>query len=855
MMEDKKLNGSSQRLASWRFAALSGCAMLALASTPALAQTAPVPAQADAEDVSPEDGNEIIVTARARDERLQDVPLAITALSSEALQDNNVRNLRDIAYLTPGLNVTSAGSEFAVNPTIRGQTNLNAGSGDPNVAVFFDGIYISNSTAINIGLVDIARVEVVKGPVSALYGRNAFGGAINYVSKRPSTTDMSGSVTGFIGNDEQYSLSGSISVPVIQGVLGVRIAAGYEHFAGSYTDRVTGATAGGFEKRDAQISVLFTPSDAFTLSAGYYHGDDVFGQSAIIYNVNNCGFRNTSAAALAQDPNGTGLTAFCGHFDPDQREAEVAILPKNSGTSGNDRKVDFASLNMSYDFGFAKLISLTGYTKVDQQRFIDFIGRRNGIPFLLSPGPGTVNLIELFGSETNNEDFSQEFRLQSEAAKRFRWQLGGFYFKSSKFDQTIIGLDSSQLPAGQTLLPGLPRNSLTPPGTLSSLIRGQVRSHDKQYSGFVGLEFDVTERLTVSGEYRQTHQKKDQLVIRNTGCPGNLTAPTASCTGPAPTPYLFPNGPDPVRGTFNFDNYRATLKYQVSDGTNFYASIANGTKAGGFNQRAIRDVDGSQPDLQFDPEENITYEIGMKNSFFNNRLQLNLAAYHIDIDGIQISGPSAVPTNPGTVTKNFGSVHTNGFEIELAARVAEGVRVSTGIAYSDPKFGSDAFDFLAGTACLSIPACSGRVIVATPGSPLNPVVTLPSGAPNTSKNVLKLDGLSAPRQPDWQLNFGLDLNGAINDDWSWSANLTARYESKQFAFNNNISWYGPRTVMNARIGVENDTFSVSLYANNLTDDKTPEAINLNARLSDFGSDAIGLAPIGRQYGLIVGAKF
>lgn len=843
------------RTGGLKIASLSGCALIALICTPAYAQDAPSPVAQDASESEASDSAEIVVTARARTERLQDVPLAITAIGAEALSDNNVRNLRDVAYLTPGLSIASGGSEFGVNPTIRGQTNLNQG-GDPNVAVFLDGIYLSNSTATTIAFADIERVEVVKGPVSALYGRNAFGGVINYVSKKPSTTDMTGKVSAFVGNDQQYSFSASFSYPLITDVLGVRLASGYEHFGGSFKDSVTGQRAGGFTKRNIQLSFLLTPSENFEVSGTGYYGNDEFDQTALGYNINNCGLRAVPPSPL--DPSGSGFPAYCGHFDPDENEVEVPILPPNQSVSGNARRIDFASLRASYDFGFAKLISLTGYNKVGQQRYIDFIGRRNGIPFTLSPGPGTVNLIELFGSETNSKDFSQELRLQSSPDKPFRWQIGGFYFRGKQYAQTIIGLDSTKLPPGQTLAPGITQNSLTAPGTLSSLIRGQVRANDRQYSGFVNLEYDLTDRLTASGEYRLTTQKRDQLVIRSTGCPGNLVAPTASCTGPAPTPYLFPNGPNPVSGKFDYDNYRGTLKYEVSSGTNIYASIANGTKAGGFNQRAVAAADGSQPDLEFQPEENVTYEIGIKNSFFDNRLQLNFAAYHIDVTGIQIQGPSSVPTNPGTVIKNFGSVSTDGFEIELAARVADGVRITAGVAYSDPEFGRDAFDFGAANACATfdpltntfiprIASCAGRVVRLAPNSEFN--------VSNNARNALSLDGLSAPRQPDLQLNFGLDLEGEINADWKWNSNFTARYESKQFGFNNNISWYGPRTVVNVRAGVENETYSASLYVNNLTNDRTPEGLSLNARLSDFGSDLIGNLPIGRQFGLMVGAKF
>ena len=863
---------------SIRQRALLGAAAIALGVVPslAIAQTAvagapttpPATSTDDAKAIAennanPGDPATIVVTARNRVEKLQDVPLAITSLGSQQLENANVRNLRDVAYLTPGLSITSGGSEFGVNPVIRGQTNLNGGQGDPNVAVFIDGVYIVNNTAINVGMVDIERIEVVKGPVSALYGRNAFAGAINYVSKQPDLNTMHGHITAFGGNDQQYSASGMLSAPLIPGVLAVSGAAGYEHFGGSYKDQVNGQRAGGFVKRDGQVSLLFTPGSAFRVAASYYYGKDTFGPSAIAYNANNCGFRNVPASV--QDPSGQGYTQFCGRFDPDAHPVEVPVISNLTGASGNDRRVQLGRLNMSYDFGIAKISSLTGYTKIDQQRFTDFIGRRNGAPYILTPGPGTVNLLEYFGSNTNTRDFSEELRVQSAANHPFRWQFGGFYYESRNQSRTILSLDGTPVPAGQQVLAGFPRNSITVNGVISDNLKGETLQHDKQYSAFAGVELDLLPGLTASGEYRYTHQIKDILVIRNTGCPGNLIAATATCQGPGTTPYLFPNGTTPVGGTFNYANYRGSVKYQVTPSTNFYASVANGTKAGGFNQRSVAAPDGSFPDRSFNPETNVTYEVGLKNSFLNNRVLINVAAFHIDTRGIQISGPSAVASNPGLVTKNFGSVHTNGFEFEVAAKVARGVKINMGVGYADPRFGSDAFDFSAAGACASLIAgalvprieqCASRVILAQPGTPLNPVITLASGAPNGPKAVLPLNGLHVPRETNLQFTAGIDLDGDLGTSgWRWSANGNLRLEDKQYGFNNNISYYGPRTIVNARVGVDNGTFSIAGYINNATNDHTPEIVSVNARLSDFGGDLDGYLPVGRQYGITAGVKF
>ena len=470
-----------------------------------------------------------------------------------------------------------------------------------------------------------------------------------------------------------------------------------------------------------------------------------------------------------------------------------------------------------------------------------------------------MNEFELFGSNTNNEDFSEEVRLQTAQDKPFRVQLGGFYFNGRTFSTTLVGIGGVPIPAGQALLPGFPADSYSTNGVISTKRISQSLSHDKQYSGFVGAEYDLFQGLTVSGEYRYTHQRKDQLILRSTGCSSTLTVAAGSCTGPAPTPYLYPNGITPASGDFNFSNYRGTLKYAVNRNSNLYASVANGTKAGGFNQRSVAAADGSQPDLKFDPEVNTTYEIGSKNSFFDNKLQVNLAVYHIDTKGIQISGPSSVPTNAGLVTKNFGSVHTTGFEAEVAAHPIPELTLRVGVGYSNPKFGKDAFDFFAASACASanvttgvitpiIPQCASRVVILPANSQYN--------NSNFNKAALSLDGLSVPRENNLQVTTGADIAVPIGEgDWKAVANYTGRYESKDYGFNNNISWYGPRVIINLRAGFENSRYSITGYVNNLSNDHTPEIVSVNARLSDFLGDLNGYLPIGRQYGVTVGAKF
>ncbi|MES2300741.1 MAG: TonB-dependent receptor plug domain-containing protein, partial [Pseudomonadota bacterium] len=286
----------------------------ALAATPAMAQDA--------------EGGEIVVTARNKIEKLQDVPLVINALSGDQIIKEGIRDLKDVATKVPGLIVNGGGSETLTRPSIRGLPSTT--ESDPTVAVFFDGAYMPSNAANNVALLDIQRLEVVKGPVNSLYGRAAYGGAINYVSNVP-VNKFEGRVLGSLGNDGQRKLQGVLNLPVVDDVFMVRVAAGLEKFGGSWKDQVNGLKQGGFEKRDAQLSFLLNVSDYVTANGRVYYGDDTFEMNPVTFMEPNCGVPVTSFAPFQH------LSYTCGEFKG--REFEVNPDSQAPGIRGNDRKV------------------------------------------------------------------------------------------------------------------------------------------------------------------------------------------------------------------------------------------------------------------------------------------------------------------------------------------------------------------------------------------------------------------------------------------------------------------------------------------------------------------------------------
>lgn len=222
--------------------------------TPAAAQ--------EGESVKDNALEEVVVTARKVEERLLDVPVSITAFTAVEIERAGIRDLNDLAALTPGLTFSNVFGELLPTPVIRGvaPTDIN---GENNAAIFVDGVFISGREGLNFSQLDLERIEVVKGPQAALYGRNAFSGAINYVTARP-TDEFKGKAEATLGSDDQRSASVALSGPLLEGTLKGRLAVLWDDFDGTYDNRIAGGPdIGGHEYKTAQAALYFTPTEMF----------------------------------------------------------------------------------------------------------------------------------------------------------------------------------------------------------------------------------------------------------------------------------------------------------------------------------------------------------------------------------------------------------------------------------------------------------------------------------------------------------------------------------------------------------------------------------------------------------------
>ena len=343
---------------------------------------------------------EIIVTARKREESVQDIPIAVSAFTANDIRELGISSVNDIALYTPGFSFQSGfGRNAALDrPAMRGQTTiLNGIAGTKAVSTFVDGVYVGGLVS-SVDMANMERVEIIKGPQSAQYGRGTYAGAINYVTRRPSE-ELEGEITVTGAEHSSYGFQGWLSGPLSEDTAYFRIAAGYDEYGGEHVNTVTGSEVGNTETTTLSAKLFLTPSEQFeaTLSVQWQKVDD--GHFAVALQGrehNNCCFRGPPSGGF--DISGvTGPRAREYYVGEAQRGLPVTLLTEeldNAGGAGNRTDRVFASLIMHYDLDNDwRISSITGNIDDQVESFLDgtyggyafWVGFINGNPPFLRP--------------------------------------------------------------------------------------------------------------------------------------------------------------------------------------------------------------------------------------------------------------------------------------------------------------------------------------------------------------------------------------------------------------------------------------------------------------------------------------
>ncbi len=618
----------TEKRGSWRpWAAL----LPMLVSLGVHAQTADTDAEApDAEPTSGAVALETIeVTAQRRVQRLQDVPGAVSALSRDQIETRGVDGIDNLNAVVPGLQISKTPSNSTISQvSIRGVTQINpAIYWDPAVGIYVDGVYIGKAQGSIFDIVDLSRIEVLRGPQGTLYGRNTLAGAINLITRAPSGV-FGGTASLEIGNYNAFVQRANIDLPRM-GIVSVSLGARSERRDG-WVDTTRNSSVNEFNDRH---------NDGFRLAADFDFGAGLLGEYRFDHsNVNQSNnytqlYRISAEGAFAPDAPFGALPSFASQ----DRETTANV----DAPSFERSEVQGHSFTLSWDLdGNHTLKSISGYRRLDWNDSLDLDG---------SPLP-----VAFTQRHTDYDQWSEDLQLIGQTGA---WNyVGGLYY---------FGDD------GQTNNP--------------QLFFGGGADFDSRYAtktsawaAYGQVDFAATDALTLSAGLRYTREKKE--LDRAFGVRQSPTDPYF---------YLIPEGTH-AEDTFSDTTPTVSIAYRLNADVNLYARYAEGFKSGGFNgefsdPNATPEANIAETRTPFKPERQRSFEIGAKTRFGGGRGQFNVAVFQNDLKDLQASiflGSGAA----ATVIRNAGEATVRGVELELALIVVEGTQLRANYAYLDPEY-------------------------------------------------------------------------------------------------------------------------------------------------------------------------
>lgn len=599
---------------------------------------------------------EVTVTARKREENLQDVPISIQTIDGQARIERNLNSLLTLSETLPSLHIGTGGRSDDLY--IRGIGSGTNQGFDQSVGLFIDDIYHGRSRVVATTFLDLERVEVLKGPQSTYFGNNAIAGALNIVSRRPGA-EFGGFARALYGEHGQFALEGAIGGPVTDN-FGIRAALTYNGVDGWLENVNDGEGAPDRSNLGGRLTLTFNPVE--DLDATFkIEGGSNRDHSGFLLQIDDCpppapfvraGFCNVVLGLGAP----TGLD-----------NNKLAMNP------GQEFRLDSTEyvLTMNYQHGGHVVTSVTGYYEYDYNLNLD----ADNTP---------VSLLHIQAPEEFDQ-FSQEIRIASPGGQTFDY-LAGAYFQTSDLlvtqDQSYFFLTPviTSIPAFARLVPYLPLGQ--------EVVFSQG---EKAYSVFGALTWNLTDRLSVGGELRGSwvnkEYRRDLVYGTATEEYGGFVPLPANLSSLA---QAFANGPGlgvatPLRGERDDDAWMpsARIQYRFDPGM-VYLSYSNGFKAGGFN---VADTTGVAGNVPFAAEHVDAYEAGLKSKWFGGRLVLNLSLFRSDYEDLQVAVNVLAPGG-GFIgfVRNAAESRSQGAELEARWAVTDSLLLTAHTTYLDAYY-------------------------------------------------------------------------------------------------------------------------------------------------------------------------
>ena len=596
-------------------------------ANPAMAQTG---AADDATSVA-----EIVVTAQKREEKLQDVPLAVSVVSGAAIAASGAVNLEGAQYLVPTLNFRKSGTTINQSLFLRGVgTSTFSIAGEPSISTVVDGVVYSRAGEAFSDLIDIDRLEVLRGPQGTLFGKNTSAGVVNIITKRPGA-DLGGFLEGgYASNGDEYRLRGAVDVP-LSDMVKSRVTAFYGTYGGNIQNVTTNSRVNGYEHWGVRAVVTADVSEALalTLIADYRKSDD-----------------DCCAELIGTVPSNLTATVL-----PTPRGDRTRTVAQNLVTATTE-KSGGVSLQADWTLGNHVLTYIGSYREYDNTE------TRDG-DWLPQAYVGFTQLHDL-GPQTSNT-MTQEIRITSPADQKLSYVVGAYYSRAET-ERTFTRNDivCSLTPAPTVITP------CTAAGTVITRPNGSATfgSTFKNFALFGQGVYNLTDRLRLIGGLRYTSDKLSVFHSR-----------VSPLTGPGIQPSF---GPFVANQSNDNLSGKAGIQYDMAPETTFYATYARGYKGPAYNVFFNLTATGTNP---IEAETADSYEVGMKNTLMDGRLILNLAGFYAKYNNFQANNPDIVAGVLVTRFTNAGSISTRGGELDMIFRPMRDLNISGGLAYTDAK--------------------------------------------------------------------------------------------------------------------------------------------------------------------------
>jgi len=577
---------------------------------------------------------EVVVTATRREQSFRDVPMAVSALDSQRLQDTGVTEFNDIQSQVPSFEIEANTNPFTTSLRIRGMGNLaNIPNFEPAVGLFVDGAYRSRSGVAMGDLLDVERIEILRGPQSVLYPKNVTAGLVNVITQRP-TDEFSAWGGASFGNLNYWQLQGGLTGALADGVRG-RLAVVTSDRDGSFNDTVNGTKSGGFARTAFRGQLEFDIGDRANLRliAGYSDKDG------------DCCSPDVLPGAIST--NFLGLLGRPVDSDPFNRRTTYSD-PYNFEGDQYDLLAEF-----SYEFDWAVLTSTTSYDHFSVESQID--------------SEQSAFTAAVFLDRQESDALGQEFRLTSQGDGPVSWMTGAYYYDND-FTRGSLSPNEPILVLGPDVVP-LPAPFNGAAGDQSSF---RSLNDTRHWSLFGQLDWQATERTKLSAGLRYIDEKKS-IDARSTFQVAAL--PSLALNTTVPTPVVAERSTDGLA-------WNLSALFDVADDTTAYATVSEGYKAGGYN--GDWDASGALTAArrEFDDESVLNLEAGLKSRFWDGQATLNLSVFRSEFDDFQ----NASFLGLNFLVRNAESVVTQGIELDGSVRPVTGLTIDYAVTYLDAEY-------------------------------------------------------------------------------------------------------------------------------------------------------------------------